>query len=167
MTWLCGSVFVPASQIPILVTALGIHYFKSSCPKNKQKQPPEVFYKNGVLRNLAKFRGKHLCQSLLFNKVAGLSPATLLKKRLWHKCFLVNFAKFLRTPFLHRIPPVDCFWTNLHEPFKTVTFHHDAPNSHVPGINFLEFLVHALSIASYHSWKWIRKVCLSIPYCIC
>ena len=28
------------------------------------------------------------------------SAATLLKKRLWHKCFPVNFAKFLRTPFL-------------------------------------------------------------------
>ena len=27
-------------------------------------------------------------------------PATLLKKRLWEKCFPVNFAKFLRTPFL-------------------------------------------------------------------
>ena len=27
-------------------------------------------------------------------------PATLLRKRLWHKCFPVNFAKFLRTPFL-------------------------------------------------------------------
>ena len=25
---------------------------------------------------------------------------TLLKKRLWHRCFLVNFAKFLRTSFL-------------------------------------------------------------------
>ena len=27
-------------------------------------------------------------------------PATLLKKSLWHRCFPVNFAKFLRTPFL-------------------------------------------------------------------
>ena len=27
-------------------------------------------------------------------------PATLLKKRLWHMCFPVNFAKFLRTLFL-------------------------------------------------------------------
>ena len=26
-------------------------------------------------------------------------PATLLKKSLWHKCFPVNFTKFLRTPF--------------------------------------------------------------------
>ena len=36
-----------------------------------QKQPPEVFYEKGVLRNFAKFEGKHLCQSLFSNKVAG------------------------------------------------------------------------------------------------
>ena len=29
-----------------------------------------------------------------------LRPATLLRKRLWHRRFLVNFVKFLRTPFL-------------------------------------------------------------------
>ena len=27
-------------------------------------------------------------------------PATLLKMRLWHRCFPVNFAKFQRAPFL-------------------------------------------------------------------
>ena len=32
-------------------------------------------------------------------KVAGLMPATLLKKRLWRRCFPVNFVKFLRTSF--------------------------------------------------------------------
>ena len=36
------------------------------------KQPPEVFYEKGVLGNLAKWTEKHLCQSLFFNKVAGL-----------------------------------------------------------------------------------------------
>ena len=30
--------------------------------------------KKVVLRNFAKFKGKHLCQSLFFNKVAGLRP---------------------------------------------------------------------------------------------
>ena len=30
---------------------------------------------------------------------SGLGPATLLEKRLWHRCFNVNFVKFLRTPF--------------------------------------------------------------------
>ena len=56
--------------------------------------------KDGVLRNLAKFREKHLCQSLIFNKVAGPRSATLLKKRIWHRCFPLIFAKILRTPFL-------------------------------------------------------------------
>ena len=54
----------------------------------------------GVLWNFSKFTGKHLRQSLFFNKVAGLRPATLLKKRLWHRCFPVSFVKFPRTPFL-------------------------------------------------------------------
>ena len=56
--------------------------------------------RKGVLRNFAKFTRKHLCQSLFLNKVAGLNPATLLKKKLWHRCLPVNFAKFLRKPFL-------------------------------------------------------------------
>ena len=30
----------------------------------------------------------------------NLRPATLLKKRLWHGCFPVNFLKFLGTRFL-------------------------------------------------------------------
>ena len=53
--------------------------------------------KKAFLTNFAKFTEKHLCQSLFFNKVAGLRPATLFKRRLWHKCFPVNFPKFLRT----------------------------------------------------------------------
>ena len=55
--------------------------------------------KKGVLKNSTKFTGKHLCQSLFFNKVADISPATLLKKRLWDRCFPLHFAKFLRTLF--------------------------------------------------------------------
>ena len=53
--------------------------------------------KKGVLRSFTKFTGKHLCQSPFFNIVAGL--ATPFKKRLWHRCFPVNFVKFLRTSF--------------------------------------------------------------------
>ena len=52
----------------------------------------------GVLRNFAKFTWKSLCQSLFLKKVKGLRPAIFLKKRLWHRCFPVNFAKFLSTP---------------------------------------------------------------------
>ena len=41
-------------------------------PIYRSSQPPEVFCKKGVLRNFAKFTGKHLCQR----------PASLLKKTL-------------------------------------------------------------------------------------
>ena len=56
----------------------------------------------GVLRNFTKFIGKHMCQGLLFNKVAGLKTPMpeVLKKRVLHRCFPVNFVKFLRIPFL-------------------------------------------------------------------
>ena len=58
---------------------------------------PEVLCKKGVLRNFPKFAGKHLCQSPFFKKVR---PATLWRKRLWCRCFPVNFAKFLRIAFV-------------------------------------------------------------------
>ena len=64
---------------------------KSSCA--------EVFYKKGVLRNFVPFTGKHLCQRPFLIKLQAW-PAILLKKGLWHRCFLVNVTKFLRTPFL-------------------------------------------------------------------
>ena len=59
-----------------------------------------MFCKKRVLRNFTKYTGKHLCKSLFFNEVSGLRPATLLKTRLLHRCFPVNFVKFLRTPIL-------------------------------------------------------------------
>ena len=70
--------------------------------------------KKGVVRNFTKFTGKHLCLSLFFIKAAGLRPATLLKKRLWHGCFPVNFVKFLRTPFFHRTPLVAASVSHLY-----------------------------------------------------
>ena len=45
-----------------------------------QKLPPEVFCKKNGPRNFTKFTAKHVCQSLFFNKVVGLSSAALLKR---------------------------------------------------------------------------------------
>ena len=67
---------------------------------SKYRSHQRCSIKKDVLTNFTKFTGKHLCQSLFFNKVAGLRPAFLLKKRLWLRCFPMNSVKFLRTPFL-------------------------------------------------------------------
>ena len=40
------------------------------------------YIKKAALKNFEKFIGKHLRQSLFFNKFVGLRPTTLLKKRL-------------------------------------------------------------------------------------
>ena len=55
--------------------------------------------KKATVKSFAKFTGKHLCWSLSFNRVAVLKPVTLLKKRLQHRCFPVNFAKFFNNIF--------------------------------------------------------------------
>ena len=91
-------------QLPTLI--ISYHSGTEFLKKTYRSSRPEVFRKKGALRNFAKFTGKHLWQRLFFNKVAGLRPATLLKKSLWHRCFPVNFVKFLRTPFFYRTPPV-------------------------------------------------------------
>ena len=39
-------------------------------------------------------------QENVLNETLQAWPEMLLKKRLWHSCFPVNFAKFLRTPIL-------------------------------------------------------------------
>ena len=66
-----------------------LNYQSSKWSGKHSSSRPEEFCKKGVLGNFAKFTGKYLCQRLFFNKVAGLR----------HRCFPVNFAKFLRTPF--------------------------------------------------------------------
>ena len=80
---------------------------KPSSTRNNTLEPtdqaligPQVFCIKDALKTFVKFTGKRLYQSLFFNKVAGLGLATLFKKRLWRRCFSVNFAKFLSTYFL-------------------------------------------------------------------
>ena len=97
--------------------------FTPFCPSNTRSSHRKCSMKNGALKNFAKFTEKHLCQSLFFSKVVGLlssyrnqsiylnsklifwflydgnRPATLLRIRLWHRCFPVNFAEFLRIHF--------------------------------------------------------------------
>ena len=70
----------------------------------------EVLCKKSVLKSFAKFTEKHLYQSLFFDKVAGLSPTTLLKKTLWHRSFPLNFAKNFNNTFFLWNTSGSCFW---------------------------------------------------------
>ena len=74
--------------------------------KSYRSSRPEVFCEKGVLRNFAKFTGKHLYQSLFFNKVAGLRPATLFKKETLAQVFCCEFCEISKDTFFYRTPPV-------------------------------------------------------------
>ena len=52
---------------------------------------------------------ENTCARVFFNKVAYLRPETLLKKRLWQRCFPVNFTNFSEH-FFYRTPLGDFFW---------------------------------------------------------
>ena len=107
-----------------IVIIIFYYTWQSSIPIRGSR--PEVFCKEGVFRNFIKFTGKHLCQRLFFNKVAGLKPGTLLKKSLWPRCFPANIAKFLRTPLFteylwwlllkHIVSKVFIFWVTRADP---------------------------------------------------
>ena len=73
----------------------------------------QMFYKIYVLKNLAKIHRKIHVSESLFNKVADLQPAFLLKKRLWHRSFPVNFGKFYRALTEHVGATASVLYTRL------------------------------------------------------
>ena len=60
---------------------------------------PELLCKSVFLK-VPQNSQKSTCARVSFLIKFKVSPATLLQKELWHRCFSVNFAKFWRTPIL-------------------------------------------------------------------
>ena len=82
-------------------------------PLNYRQSCTEAATGDGLI-TFAKFTGKNLSQSFFFNKVAGLRLATILKERLWYRCFPINFTK-KKHPFWKTCGN-DCFWLQAGEP---------------------------------------------------
>ena len=78
------------------------------CLNSKQKQSLEVFFQKFVLENFAKYTEKRLCQSLFFNKVAGLGLQLYQKRHSDTGVFLLILRHFQEHLF-YRKPPVDGF----------------------------------------------------------
>ena len=70
----------------------------------------QMFFKAGI-KSFAIFTGKHLCWSLFLIKLQDWRLAFSLKKKLQHRCFHINIARFLKTAFL---------WNTFHFTFPQV-----------------------------------------------
>ena len=109
------------------------------------------------LRNFIKFTGKHVCQGLFFNEVEKL----LLIKRLWHRCFPVNFAKFRGTP------RDDCFWLQYFNNCRQIFEH---KQSFIYPFSFLKFFIFIcrlcyliLFVTPRHCWNfWCLVIAIFI-----
>ena len=67
--------------------------------------------KKDIIKDFAKFTGKHLRWSIFFNKVESLKPETLLKRDSNPGAFLWILRLCLPKHFLFfRTTPGDCFW---------------------------------------------------------
>ena len=73
---------------------LSLRQLLSSSYKNEQ----EMNFLKKISTNF--HRSVFSARDFFKNKVPCLRPGTVLKKRLQHRCFSVNFAKILRVPFL-------------------------------------------------------------------
>ena len=70
------SVFGHFSRSGLIEMCLGIWWRLFTKKKPCRRSHRRCSVRKGDLRNFAKFTGKHLRQSLFFNKVAGLRPNT-------------------------------------------------------------------------------------------
>ena len=75
---------------------------------NYRSSRPELLCKKSVLRNFAKFTGKHLCQRLFFDKGAGLRPnaCNFIKKQSLAQVFPCEFCEISKNIFFYGTPPV-------------------------------------------------------------
>ena len=74
--------------------------------------------KKGVLRNFTKYTGKHQCQSLFFNKFAGLRPeaCNFIKKESLAQVFSCGFCEISKNSFFKEHLwwlPLSCIWINF------------------------------------------------------
>ena len=81
-----------SSSLPMLLVMLVV--------AKRSNSRSQVIFKTSVLKNFVILTGKHLCWSLFLLNYQDWRPAFLYKKRLQHRFFSVNIAKFLRTPLL-------------------------------------------------------------------
>ena len=73
-----------------------------------RSSPSQMLFKLSVFKKSCKIYRK-TPEPVSFIEKLQVSPGTLSKKILRHRCSRVNSAKFLRTPF-NRTPPDNCFW---------------------------------------------------------
>ena len=89
-------------SLSLQIAKIDLNYKLQLLASEYQKQSPESVLRKRCSYKFLKIHRKAPLPKSLFDKVAGLRLAFLLKKRFWHRCFPMNFAKYLGTLFLQK-----------------------------------------------------------------
>ena len=125
----------------------------------------EVLYIRGVYTNFVKFKLKHLCRSLFFSKFSDLKYVTLLKKKLRHRCFPVNFCEIFKNTFFDRTPPVAAS--------ESLLYYHTNVYLVNLGLHYVNLRAGNINSIMRDILDYVRKILHSIPYpifpflCLC
>ena len=87
-------------SLSLQIAKIDLNYRLQLLTSEYQKQSPKSVLRKRCFYKFLIIHRKAPLPKSLFDKVAGLSLAFLLKKRFWHRCFPMNFAKYLGTLFL-------------------------------------------------------------------
>ena len=90
----------------LIKTKYNVSLLKPKTPSLYRSNHRRCSLRKGILRNFAKFTGKHLCQGLFFNKVAGF--VTLLKSH-FGMGFLLKICCIFSEHLFKRTPMEGCF----------------------------------------------------------
>ena len=109
-------------------------------------------------------------------QASGLRPAILLKKRLWLRCFSVNFVKFLRTSFLIEnlwwlflFGKIPIFWSLEGNSFSVITLRLDRNvilSQTVIVVSFHNNFIHKRWESSFKNWYVSVARALIFLWCI-
>ena len=148
--WKCLLLF--HDWFPVKFEFIHIQYFFGKVRKKTSHRRCSV---GGVLRNFTKFLGRHLCQSLFFNKVAGLR-----KKKTDKGVFLWILRNFQEQLF-YRTPLDDCFLRNklytkyLLELIKRRSKVQETIMSCERALNFDQWKTFSGNYKPMRAWSWL------------
>ena len=110
-----AAILIQYTNFPYTITLTEYIYFQRLT--QPRSSSPEVFCKKRCSSKFCKNSQENTCARVyFFNKVADLRPVTLLRNRLWHRCF--EFCEISENTFSYRTPPMaGCvkhlkFWWN-------------------------------------------------------
>ena len=135
--------------------SLRLNFYVVLQPAATSSSRSQMFFKIGVLKSFAKFIGKRLCQSFLFNKVAGLRPTRIA---------VMSNSSLSTVPF--QTIRLAIFWNSYFSEqviFRTSYFHNSYLQEQAPKVFYKKDPLKILQFSQENTCVGVRAVTKKRP----